>query len=50
MPNTPCLVGEMAAGFAGKVSKDDIMIVEKLLGSAGKAFYLKENMLDDLYY
>ena len=48
MPNTPCLVGEMAAGFAvGKKVKDnDVKIVEELLNSAGKAFYLKENMLD----
>ncbi len=48
MPNTPCLVGEMAAGFAvGKgVNDRDIKIVEKILGSAGKAFYLKEDMLD----
>ena len=48
MPNTPCLVGEMAAGFAiGKNAKDnDIKIVEEILNSAGRAFYLKENMLD----
>lgn len=48
MPNTPCLVGEMAAGFAvGKRCKDsDIKIVEELLNSAGKAFYLKEELLD----
>jgi len=48
MPNTPCLVGEMAAGFAvGKRCKDnDIKIVEEILNSAGRAFYLKENMLD----
>jgi len=48
MPNTPCLVGEMAAGFAmGKGCKDnDIKIVEELLNSAGKAFYLKEELLD----
>ena len=38
----------MAAGFAiGKKVKDkDIKIVEELLNSAGKAFYLKESMLD----
>ncbi len=48
MPNTPCLVGEMAAGFAvGKKVKDnDIKVVEEILNSAGKAFYLKEDMLD----
>lgn len=48
MPNTPCLVGEMAAGFAvGKKVKDkEIKIVEEILNSAGKAFYLKEELLD----
>ena len=48
MPNTPCLAGEMAAGFAvGKrVKDDDVKIVEELLNSAGKAFYLKEDLLD----
>ncbi|GAG03789.1 unnamed protein product [marine sediment metagenome] len=48
MPNTPCLVGEMAAGFAlgPKVKDEDVKIVEELLNSAGKAFLLKESMLD----
>lgn len=48
MPNTPCLVGEMAAGFAlgSKVKDEDVKIVEELLNSAGKAFLLKESMLD----
>ncbi len=48
MPNTPCLVGAMAAGFAvGKNVKDkEIQIVEEILNSAGKAFYLKEELLD----
>ena len=48
MPNTPCLVGEMAAGFAvGKnVTQADIKIVEKILNSAGKAFLVKEELLD----
>ncbi|MFH2028037.1 MAG: pyrroline-5-carboxylate reductase [Nanoarchaeota archaeon] len=48
MPNTPCLVGEMAAGFAvgKKVTDKDILIVEKLLNAAGKAYYLKESALD----
>jgi len=48
MPNTPCLVGEMAAGFAvGKKVKDkEIKIIEEILNSAGKAFYLKEDLLD----
>ena len=48
MPNTPCLVGEMAAGFSkgSKVKDEDIFAVEEILNSAGKAFYLKEEMLD----
>lgn len=48
MPNTPCLVGEMAAGFAvgKKVTDKEIKIVEEILNSAGKAFYLKEELLD----
>lgn len=48
MPNTPCLVGEMAAGFAvgKKVTDNEIKIVEEILSSAGKAFYLKEELLD----
>jgi len=48
MPNTPCLVGEMAAGFSlGKKCNDkDAMLIEKILNSAGKAFLLKEEMLD----
>ena len=48
MPNTPCLVGEMAAGFAlGKKTTDkDVKIVEEILNSAGKAFCLKEELLD----
>jgi pyrroline-5-carboxylate reductase len=48
MPNTPCLVGEMAAGFAvgKKVTNREIKIVEELLNSAGKAFFLNEELLD----
>ena len=50
MPNTPCLVGEMAAGFtaAEDVSKEDIQLVELLLGTAGKVFKLEEDLLDIL--
>ncbi len=48
MPNTACLVGEMAAGFStGKKCKaKDIDIVKKLLNSAGKSYYVKEDLLD----
>ncbi len=48
MPNTPCLVGEMAAGFSKgtKAKQEDVLIVEEILNSSGKAFYLNEDMLD----
>lgn len=48
MPNAPCLVGEMAAGFsAGKYAKtEDIELVKKILNSAGKAFEVKEELID----
>lgn len=48
MPNTPCLVGEMAAGFAisNKVTSGEAKVVEEILNSAGKAFLLKEELLD----
>jgi len=48
MPNAPCLVGEMAAGFSpAKQAKDtDIELVKKILNSAGKAFEVNEKMLD----
>ena len=48
MPNTPCLVGKGAAGFAlgGGASDDDGALVGKLLGAVGIAFQLKEELLD----
>ena len=48
MPNTPCLVGEMAAGFsAGKsVTADDLAVTEKLLKAAGTAVLVKEELID----
>lgn len=48
MPNTPCLVGCSAAGFASSstVSKDDVALVEKLFNAVGKAFVLPESSLD----
>ncbi|MBW2989931.1 pyrroline-5-carboxylate reductase [Candidatus Woesearchaeota archaeon] len=48
MPNTPCLAGEMAAGFSAgkKVSREDITLVEEILNSAGKAYCIKEEQLD----
>jgi|SRR3989344_4279698 len=48
MPNTPCLVGEMAAGYAlGKSCNDkDRQSIKKILNAAGKAIEMKENLLD----
>jgi pyrroline-5-carboxylate reductase len=48
MPNTPCLVGESAAGFAtGPGAKpEDAAVVEKLFNAVGKAFALPESLLD----
>ncbi len=48
MPNTPCLVGEMAAGYAlgAKVTKADRDLVNRLLSSAGVALELPEELLD----
>jgi len=48
MPNTPCLVGEAASGYAmGKLCVDnDREIVQKLLGAVGVAKEIKEVMLN----
>jgi pyrroline-5-carboxylate reductase len=48
MPNTPCLVGASAAGFAigPGASKDDAALVERLFNAVGKAFALPESLLD----
>ena len=48
MPNTPSLVGEMAAGFCSgkKTETDDIEIVQRLLNSAGIAFRMEEVLLN----
>jgi len=48
MPNTPCLVGEMAAGysFGRKATEEDAALVEKLLGRAGLLVKLPESQLD----
>ena len=48
MPNTPCLVGEMAAGFAaGKgVTAEDLSLTEKILGAAGVAEEVEESQID----
>lgn len=48
MPNTPCLVGEMAAGFAvgSKSTTGDVELVERLLSCAGYVVRVKEEQLD----
>ncbi|MDB5308765.1 MAG: proC [Gemmataceae bacterium] len=48
MPNTPCLVGASAAGYAagGTATADDVALVGKLFGAVGKAFSVPEHLLD----
>ena len=48
MPNTPCLVGASAAGFAAGpgARPDDVALVERLFNAVGKAFALPEGLID----
>lgn len=48
MPNTPCLVGAAACGFAtgGAATAQDARLVQSLLESVGVAFQLDEYLLD----
>ena len=48
MPNTPCLVGATAAGFAvgPGATAEDRDTVSQLLGAVGEAFELPETLLD----
>lgn len=48
MPNTPCLVGQGASGYAmgPAAGKEDAVLVGRLLGSVGVAFELPEKLLD----
>jgi pyrroline-5-carboxylate reductase len=48
MPNTPCLIGLGASGFAlGKhASKEDAKLVASLLSAVGAAFEVPEKLLD----
>jgi pyrroline-5-carboxylate reductase len=48
MPNTPCLVGETAAGYAlGKnATRDDGELVGEILNAVGKSYLLEEKHLD----
>lgn len=48
MPNTPCLVGASASGFAigGSATKADGALVEQLLSAVGVAVSVEEKLLD----
>jgi pyrroline-5-carboxylate reductase len=48
MPNTPCLVGASAAGYAvgERATPDDVALVDRLLNAVGRAFRLPEHLLD----
>lgn len=48
MPNTPCLVGQGAAGYClgGKATTEDGKLVGQLLGAVGVAFQVEEHLLD----
>lgn len=48
MPNTPCLVGKMAAGFfhSDNLKASDVARIEKILQTAGLAYELDETKLD----
>jgi pyrroline-5-carboxylate reductase len=48
MPNTPCLVGASASGYAPDetATAEDIALVHRLLNAVGLAFRLPESLLD----
>lgn len=48
MPNTPCLLGASASGFAAgpAATPDDVALGAKLFGAVGTAFALPEHLLD----
>jgi pyrroline-5-carboxylate reductase len=48
MPNTPCLVGASASGYApaATATADDVALVDRLLNAVGRAFRLPEHLLD----
>ena len=48
MPNTPCLVGASAAGYAAgpTATADDVTLVGELFAAVGKAFAVPEHLLD----
>ena len=48
MPNTPCLVGASASGYAPgeAATADDVALVDRLLNAVGRAFKVPEGLLD----
>ncbi len=48
MPNTPCLVGASASGYAPAeaATAEDAALVDRLLNAVGRAFRLPESLLD----
>jgi pyrroline-5-carboxylate reductase len=48
MPNTPCLLGASASGYAPgqTATAEDVDLVGRLLGAVGRAFRLPEKLLD----
>lgn len=48
MPNTPCLVGASASGYAAgeRATPEDVALVDRLLNAVGVAFRLPEHLLD----
>ena len=48
MPNTPCLLGASATGFAAGpgARPEDVALVERLFNAVGKAFAVPESLLD----
>jgi pyrroline-5-carboxylate reductase len=48
MPNTPCLVGASAGGYAvgERATAEDVALIDQLLNAVGRAFQLPEHLLD----
>jgi pyrroline-5-carboxylate reductase len=48
MPNTPCLVGASASGYAAGAGPrdEDIALVDRLMNAVGRAYRLPEGLLD----
>jgi pyrroline-5-carboxylate reductase len=48
MPNTPCLVGASASGYAPgeHAGAEDLALVDRLMNAVGRAYRVPENLLD----